>query len=1022
MTYFKMLCRLLLAVVLVMAIAMPSTATATDVFEDFTNGSVGFETNSHFSVSGGRLLFKGDGTTSGFMQSWDSGTALNSNIFLNFNVSADIIWQSGSRNYGFGLETCIQANRLGTLDHVSFLIADPGYYMIYVVRDGIKTTLVDWTQSTLVNPRGLNNLSVSKVEDTFRFSINGTSVKQLTISQFYGGAIGLEMNDAMNAAIDNFRIVNLPPSDNALKYVTGTYSDTGGMYTVTVDSAGRVSNVKINASVAAECHMTLSDPWTENELFSGDISSLSFASNSSTDFSSSGGLTVSSNHETKSYIFHGVPAISGNPYTIAFDQTLSYAFNNSVGLSVQSCGGAESKIIALLYNTSLVNGACGSSNGATLTSTPTNLCNSGTPSTPTGTGPWSWTCAGTKGGTTASCIASKSVQTWTINSGTSGNGTVSCTSPVNNGATSTCTVTPATGYQLATFTDNSVDKKSSVSGNSYSITNVTANHTIAATFTVIPVTPVNGSCGPSDGATLSTTPTNLCTTGTSTTPTGTGPWYWSCAGTNGGSTASCSAYSGTTASTGGTLITENFDSVAAPSLPSGWQSSSSSSAAWYTNSGTNHPSGVTAHSSSNLIYFNSYYVTNGNTDNLISPLFSLTNAAGGKVSFWMYRDTGYSNKADLINVYVNTTSSLSGASLLGTVNRSTTLSPTVASAGWYQYSFDIPGTYNSATNYLIINGVSAYGNDIHLDDITVSAVSSGTMVNGSCGSSNGATVASAPTGNFCTTGTASTPTGTGPWSWICAGSGGGTSATCSASNGSGSGSTLNNGLVAYYPFNGNANDESGNGNNGTVYGATQTVDRFGNPNSAYEFNGVSSYINLGNSTRFDVNYHTISAWIVYKHSYQSVIFGKVKPLIYETINLYVNNEQLTTSFATGTETNHTIKDTTTLTQGQLYFVAMTYDGSLVSFYINGVLSSFFPRTGTVRTNSNNLAIGRHGGDINQLGDDFFFKGTIDDVRIYNRALTPTEIAQLYNAQTSTPSTGTCGNSNGATLTSTCHSL
>ena len=47
---------------------------------------------------------------------------------------------------------------------------------------------------------------------------------------------------------------------------------------------------------------------------------------------------------------------------------------------------------------------------------------------------------------------------------------------------------------------------------------------------------------------------------------------------------------------------------------------------------------------------------------------------------------------------------------------------------------------------------------------------------------------------------------------------------------------LNDGLVAYYPFNGNANDESGNGYNGTVYGATLTYDRFGNPNSAYSFN------------------------------------------------------------------------------------------------------------------------------------------------------------------------------------------
>jgi len=51
-----------------------------------------------------------------------------------------------------------------------------------------------------------------------------------------------------------------------------------------------------------------------------------------------------------------------------------------------------------------------------------------------------------------------------------------------------------------------------------------------------------------------------------------------------------------------------------------------------------------------------------------------------------------------------------------------------------------------------------------------------------------------------------------------------------------------NGLVAWYPFNGNANDESGNGNNGVVNGATLTADRFGNANGAYSFDGVNSFI------------------------------------------------------------------------------------------------------------------------------------------------------------------------------------
>jgi hypothetical protein len=58
---------------------------------------------------------------------------------------------------------------------------------------------------------------------------------------------------------------------------------------------------------------------------------------------------------------------------------------------------------------------------------------------------------------------------------------------------------------------------------------------------------------------------------------------------------------------------------------------------------------------------------------------------------------------------------------------------------------------------------------------------------------------------------------------------------------------LNDGLVAYYPFNGNANDKSGNGNHGTVHGATLTEDRFGNADSAYNFDGVYDYIEIKNT-------------------------------------------------------------------------------------------------------------------------------------------------------------------------------
>jgi hypothetical protein len=110
----------------------------------------------------------------------------------------------------------------------------------------------------------------------------------------------------------------------------------------------------------------------------------------------------------------------------------------------------------------------------------------------------------------------------------------------------------------------------------------------------------------------------------------------------------------------------------------------------------------------------------------------------------------------------------------------------------------------------------------------------------------------------------------------------------------GANSTTNNftstiltaGLVAYYPFSGNADDASGKGNDGIVSGATLTTDRFGNANSAYYFDGTSSYINCGNSTIFDLNNHTIVAWINIDSIVDpggKYIVGKVNSNTYETL-------------------------------------------------------------------------------------------------------------------------------------------
>ena len=72
---------------------------------------------------------------------------------------------------------------------------------------------------------------------------------------------------------------------------------------------------------------------------------------------------------------------------------------------------------------------------------------------------------------------------YAINSSTTGTGgSISCTTPITQGSTSTCTISPATGYSIATLTDNGADVKGQVSGSSYSIANVTTDHTVTASF------------------------------------------------------------------------------------------------------------------------------------------------------------------------------------------------------------------------------------------------------------------------------------------------------------------------------------------------------------------------------------------------------------------------------------------------------------------------------------------------------------------------------------------------------------
>ena len=214
-----------------------------------------------------------------------------------------------------------------------------------------------------------------------------------------------------------------------------------------------------------------------------------------------------------------------------------------------------------------------------------------------------------------------------------------------------------------------------------------------------------------------------------------------------------------------------------------------------------------------------------------------------------------------------------------------------------------------------------------------------------------------------------------------------------------------NGLVGYWPFSGNANDVSANGNNGIVTGATLTTDRFGNASKAYLFN--NNYITIPYSNVFDFTDYTLSLWV---STSQTTIGVAVKQLNYtnasnERFVMGINNPSSTALFAAkynspncvagdGWQYNAVVQP---IFNNQYHHLVGTVSGGTTKLYVDGILVN------TIVTPYTKSSL-CFGGDV-QIGRDWanylhYFIGKIDDVGIWNRALTPDEIISLYQAEVS----------------------
>jgi hypothetical protein len=193
-----------------------------------------------------------------------------------------------------------------------------------------------------------------------------------------------------------------------------------------------------------------------------------------------------------------------------------------------------------------------------------------------------------------------------------------------------------------------------------------------------------------------------------------------------------------------------------------------------------------------------------------------------------------------------------------------------------------------------------------------------------------------------------------------------------------------NGLVGWWPFNGNANDESGNNDHGIVINCTLTQDRFGATNSAFSFN--NGVIELNNTNYAEYSLHT---WLKYVNvgPDTSIFFSKEDSYCNYLTSL-PDSPQNTGYWA---EVSNASSSGGFLVENSLdtsyHHIVVTYDQLSTKFYFDGVLaeqSSFIQ--GPLRTTDTNKFVGaRFGG------------GTIDEVGMWNRALTEEEVQNLYNA-------------------------
>jgi hypothetical protein len=209
--------------------------------------------------------------------------------------------------------------------------------------------------------------------------------------------------------------------------------------------------------------------------------------------------------------------------------------------------------------------------------------------------------------------------------------------------------------------------------------------------------------------------------------------------------------------------------------------------------------------------------------------------------------------------------------------------------------------------------------------------------------------------------------------------------------------SLKNGLIAYYPFSGNSADSSSNANHGTVNGATLTSDRFGNSNSAYFFANSTisvpykSYLSFSDTKKISVSFWVFTAINNVGNHFIGMRQPGTKTQFWQIYTAYTPTEKgiLFGSWTNGT-LNGVFAQNRQIPINAWTHVIASYENSSWKLYINGVLIASTSTSIKFDNDVNTPLTFGNSGNFDP------FNGRLDDIRIYNRALTQEEITYLAN--------------------------